>query len=576
GPEISISTGQPPEGLVRRDDVDPGSLPTRPGTVREEGSREISRPTHLETFKKPNILLRILAKIPEICENIVLLGTPALMKYMESRGMAREPYTFTMPGTHGRMVELDGHIGPKKIPKGMTHTEVQTQLQEKLDAGHKVLAAVTSGARTGGCTVDDMTNLMFFLQVRAEDQQGSSFKDGAFNLPDPDGRLGRFLDSCPQAYQRNESSAVGGGSRGIDADGSAKKRDQLLPHHMKSLKYVSVPPSDTVPEGRIILKMERTGKFFKGTVEKGGGLHVGGPPVGNRADLDATMGHVIKSGRRTPGPDAFSGHLPVAVKSEYRELMRSMPEAREALKHNDPFSPGGGIRVMYENAQRVIQGVMDGDVEVTPEALDKLNKFVRKLEANYPDPGVRFGNEVVFSIEDLISEPVPDPGPLTPPQVGGEPELEVRTPPPPPSREGRPPLSSHMTRDEEIAFEQMDAQMTSLQSDYFARKFERLQEKLQAKYALGSPGGAPPKAVTDLTEALGVRNALLADEPEVDASEGVVDAWETDVDDYVDHVREQLDAFKALPPGDNVDDHEIADLVNEIDEGLVYLQFDRE
>jgi hypothetical protein len=514
GPEISITTQDRPPGLVRRDDHDGGTIPTGSGTARTQGSQEISRPTQLETQKKPHILLRILAAIPEICANIVLLGAPALQKYMESRGMAREPYNFTLPGTHGRKVEVDGHIGPKKIPKGMTHDEVQAQLQDKINAGHKVYESVMNGTRTDGCTVDDVTNLMFFLQVRGEDQQGSCFKDGTFNLPDPDGKLRKFLDSCPEAYQRSSSLAPDEGHRGIDAYGSAKKKDQLLPHHMKTLHYFSVPQSETMPEGRIILKMERNGKFYSRPKVS----DPDGPSrQSNRHDLGATMKHVFK-GTVKPGEQSFTEHLPPAVKHEYREIMRYLPpEARAEMERNGPFTREGGIRVMHENANRVLAGAYDGAPELTEEVMDKLKVFINKLHENYPDPQVRFGNEVVFSSDNLISEPEPEI------ESEPEPEIEVQRDEPPTltsvGRQSLPPGPMLTSEPEMVPLSQFDLTYHPhpIEDEDLSGRLGKLGEDLQTWGETTFTDEPAPREHTRLTAALTRYNELMAQsvEPEL-------------------------------------------------------------
>lgn len=542
GPGIGLDESQPPEGLVRREDVPSGQLPTNPGKVREEGGKDISRPTKLENFKKPNILIRALAMIPEICANIVLLGMPAIMKAMEGKEPPT-PFTVQLPGTNGRTVELDGHIGPKKIPKGMTHEQVQTRLQQKIDDGYKVYTAVMNGDREGGCTVSDMTNLMFFLQARAEDKQGACFKDGAFSLPDPGNRLRKFLDSCPEAYQRSSSFAPGEGHRGIDARGSGKKLDQLLPHHLTSLHYCTLPSSDTLPEDRIYLKMEPHGKFLS---RPQSGADPEGPSRSmNRHDFGASFKHVFSS-LKTPGEVSFTERLPAAVKNDYRELLRQMPEsARQMLSENQPFSRTGGIRVMLDNAMALLQhdALSEPEDKLTDEAREKLVNFVKRLHQEYPSPEVRFGNEVIFSSEELISAPeVEITGPITP-QVSVNPAM---------------------------------GQIESFANDAFTKEVEGLRKNLQSTLdGLAPPH--PPELVS-LLKALDSHGTVVEGEPmalgdlfsdEVPTiPKETLEQWRDQQSEFGDLLKKGLEDFAPKLSQDDVNFTEIQQQMAALQKGI--------
>lgn len=561
-PTVDISTLPPtgeqqdsprPEGLVRRDEVDPGHLPSNPGKVRGEGSKEVSQPTKLEHHNKPNLLIRILAKIPDICANIVLFGMPAIMKAMEGKG-APEPYTFTLPGTNGRKVELDGHIGPKKIPKGMTHAEVQERLQEKINDGYKVYQDVTSGARKDGCTVEDMTNLMFFLQARGEDRQGSCFKDGAFSLPDPDNRIRNFLDSCPQAYQRSGSFPPDGTHRGMDAYGSGSKLDQLLPHHMKTLHYCTLPSPDGQSGDRIYLKMEPHGSFLS---RPKGGLDPDGPsrPM-NRHDIGASFKHVFQS-TKTDGAKTFTERMPAAIKNEYRELMRGLSgDYARILDEGKPFSPSGGIRVMLENALAILE--LDQHAQPSEKLTDqqraKVLNFVDRLHQKYPDPDIRVGNEIIFSEKELLQEPEPE---VEPPPLTQSPKQTVPIP-------TVAPLTSPVVT--------LDGTAPSIQDSQFSTQVSNLREAMEKWQEDHFEDGVIPRPFANLTkvlakyeevvEALPENMSLFSEEDEV--QESVVDR-ERALAEYTIELRNALLTYSGqLREGDEEGHEAIEQMIDKL------------
>ncbi|MCP4042078.1 MAG: hypothetical protein GY731_09025, partial [Gammaproteobacteria bacterium] len=84
-------------------------------------------------------------------------------------------------------------------------------------------------------TVENVADLMWALQIKAEQATGKPFSRGAMSIPDPDSKIRKFLDRCMnvkvegtvEAYNRQSSHLTehqeisGGSSRGIDMyDGS--------------------------------------------------------------------------------------------------------------------------------------------------------------------------------------------------------------------------------------------------------------------------------------------------------------------------------------------------------------------
>ncbi|WP_075089290.1 hypothetical protein [Verrucomicrobium spinosum] len=318
---------------------------------------------------------------------------------------------------------------------------------------------------------------------------------------------------------------------------------------MKTLHYFSVPQSETMPEGRIILKMEQNGKFYsRPKVSDPDGPH----RKGSLHDLGATMKHVFK-GTIKPGEQSFTEHLPPAVKHEYREIMRYLPpEARAEMERNGPFTREGGIRVMHENANRVLAGAYDDAPELTEEVMDKLKGFINKLHENYPDPQVRFGNEVVFNSDDLISEPAPE--------VEPEPEIEVQRDEPPTlssvGRQSLPPGPMLTSLPERVPLSQFDLTYHphAIEDDDLSGRLGKLGEDLQTWGETTFTDEPAPREHTRLTAALARYNELMEQsvEPQLDLfgddpdPEAVLESHEQrkeDLEASAKELREALNGF---------------------------------
>ncbi len=332
-------------------------------------------------------------------------------KLAENYGTKKTPDTpvkITLPGSD-KEITLDRSMLPGRIPKGMTHGELQAKIQAKVDAGHELVNSVTVGKHDERCTVKDMTNIMFFLQCKAEaTKTDGHFHEGAFSLPDPGQRLRKFLDGCPEAYQRDSSHVSGfqtqdgGKHRGIDAYGSGKNFDELLPNGMKTLLYGTMQQSDALhmPGDRLYLKIESHGAWA--TKPKGGGDEGGPHRLGNHHDVGAILGHslsFINSRGQGSAAGTFKERIPSPTKKSFEALIKNAPEDLQGiLKKDNPTSTAGGIRVMLANVETALN---KKDPVPDTDTLKALNQFKSDTMRDYDNTSLRIGNEIIFTAGDL-------------------------------------------------------------------------------------------------------------------------------------------------------------------------------
>lgn len=110
----------------------------------------------------------------------------------------------------------------------------------------------------------EVSDLMWFLRIKAEEVAQSPFEKGALSIPDPANVIRGYLDRCPDAYNRlsshlPEQQALPGGSpRGIDFDqGDIANPDELLPYGMGTLLMQSTRMSSG--DERLFIKLEGHG-----------------------------------------------------------------------------------------------------------------------------------------------------------------------------------------------------------------------------------------------------------------------------------------------------------------------------
>jgi len=336
----------------------------------------------------------------------------------------------------GQTVRMDSRVLPLKLPRGTDPQTVITGIQAKITSGEQLYAQILSGAKEPPCTTKDMTDLGWFLQAKCESKLGENFRDGAMTLPDPGGKLQNFLDSHPKAYQR-ESSHInafqkmpGGTHRGIDARGSSvANMSDVMPYGLKTMLFgkLSASKENGLPENRLYIKMEVHGcpSFNKAILSARGTPYDTRGPGGNFkrtwADFKDTLGHTfnflignpkLPSGATKLG--ACKERLPSVVTNGFKSLQKMATDGghgglSDILNAGAPTNKSNGIRVMYANAQKALAKLDDLGIARGGTIETALKMFIDGVRNNprLDNIDVRFGEEVVFSSQDLGLAPNP-------------------------------------------------------------------------------------------------------------------------------------------------------------------------
>jgi hypothetical protein len=394
------------------------TIPRNPRVVQDEGRQQIPRPSgHLRRFTAvlvgTGFALRTALAIGTlgISEGLgklgKLIGSAIYNKATGMHKIDRDPVTLNLPGEGGGPVQLNARILPQRIPRNMSTEQCLQQIQGKINTGHQLVTDLLNGnVPTRRCTVEDMTNIMWYLQVKGEQQKGN-YSQGALSIPDPDHRIRDFLDTCKEGYQR-ESSHIsgfqvqeGGKHRGIDCYGSGNNMQELLPYGRSALLYGSLNRGEgmQMPNDRLWMKIESHGAWL--TSPKGG-RDVDGPGrTANRHDVGAFWGHTFSFlATRGQGSAAgtFKERIPDTVKNDFKDLCRAAPQnIRDILTANTPTDKAKGLRVMYQNAKNARDALPLEDSPLRTQ----LNNFIQNLEQNYDNLDVRIGNEVILTQQDL-------------------------------------------------------------------------------------------------------------------------------------------------------------------------------
>ena len=412
--DVAPTHTAPVQEQTRPTEVLGQTIPRAPGEARQQTQQELPQAPPLAqrtATPEPSGAKKVLEPLLSGLRNI----GQAIVKAFGRPQQFPQTLRMIMPQS-GTAFNLDTKCLPATLPKGISIGEFQARLQGKINEGYQLVQDLTNGRIPNRqCTVEDMTNVMWFLQVQGESKVGQSFSQGAFSIPDPNGNIHRFLDSCPEAYQR-ESSHIdeiqrhpGCKHRGIDARGSNANLDQLLPHGMQTLLYGKLPKEEAqLPEQRLFMKIEEHGCFLS---KPKGGRDVDGPgrPY-NRHDLGAFLGHVgttipsllRKLSGKGEGEGTFKERLPPTLTNSYNALMKGMhPEVRGFLEYGNPTSKSGGVRVMLDN----INTVLDNEhLKASPEQRKQLEQFKAEFLSGrhgMDHPECRVGEEVVFNAHEL-------------------------------------------------------------------------------------------------------------------------------------------------------------------------------
>ena len=337
----------------------------------------------------------------------------------------------------GKSVEFPSSFMGSKIPPGKTKAELVREVQNKINAGERLLSQIEKGTAKTPCSLENMTDLMTYLQARGQAEHGHH-SEGSMSIPDPDNKIKKFLDSNPDAYQRksshigefqNDQDAVGT-QRGIDAYGRTKNPKEMLPNNMKTVMYGTMKQSDTLKmnENRLWLKMEPHGAWaFSPKVNDPNGpkrsanAHDGKAAVGHTFSFLETRGQGSKAGTRKE-------RIPGDITKEWKAIQKM---AREELKSKTGVSKemdsmlreGEGLQTA--RGVRFISSYMD-ELQKSPQLSDKTKEKIGKLQEKFAKEfpqdtlNVRIGNEVILKTSDLrprSEDLIPPPIPIKPPQV---------------------------------------------------------------------------------------------------------------------------------------------------------------
>lgn len=329
----------------------------------------------------------------------------------------------------GQDVKLPAKFMGDKLPKGKTQDQLRDEVQEKINNGERLLHQIESNQTNGPCSLKNMTDLMTYMQAKAQ-VQGGNFHEGSMSIPDPDNKIKNFLDTCPEAYQRQSSHIsefqnqgdAKGTHRGIDAYGRTKNPDQMLPNNMKTVMYGSMnqdAPGMKMPENRLWLKMEPHGAWaFSPTVNDPNGPQ----RAANRHDGKAAVGHSL-SFMETRGEGSKAGtrkeRIPDDIKTAWKDFQA---EARQDLKGKNPSDEVNAMLRKGEGLQtaRGVRFINDylNTLKNTPELSDNIREkaahMQHTLKSRFPEQtmNVRIGNEVILSNQELRPRSMNDiPGP---------------------------------------------------------------------------------------------------------------------------------------------------------------------
>ena len=336
-----------------------------------------------------------------------------------------EPARFqvTVPQLLGNATNLnfDGKILPSSARRGMRTQQLQTEVQEKINAGYDLLQKIKNDEHNQRATKEDISNIMFYIQAKGELTTGKSTESCAYNIPDPGCKIRKFLDSCPDSYQRASTHLKdfqkldGGKHRGIDLTaGGRKSLSEFLPFGKETLMFGSLPKNEnlSMTEDRLFLKMEWAGCPLKGPSS---GYDKDGPRRAAKFhDVQIFVDHTgttIASKLGIHKGPSQKERVPKDITKAYIALQK-IDELKEGLSKNKPIVQKGvikrkldanksaGIRIMYANAKNEYARLNNWEVgrpdEKNIDTAVKLKTFIEELEKNYTHLDVRIGNEVIF------------------------------------------------------------------------------------------------------------------------------------------------------------------------------------
>lgn len=344
----------------------------------------------------------------------------------EVHARAQTSVTLNLP--HGRTADVKLSGLPQSLVESTGAGAIQQALQQKVDNGRNIMQSVMNGTiqQPTNPSLQDVSDVMWFLQCTCEAKAGMQYSSGAMTIPDTNGRVRAYMDSCAEVYVRSSShmddwggfqTRADGAHRGIDVkqDGNLAT---ALPHERAHVLFGQLAQDTNLkmPEGRLFLKLEGHGCRI-GDVNK---IRIArhGTTAQSRAvrlsDIQQSVGHTASfaktRGASTVNPTERKERIPSDIKSQYKDLQKLVkddPQLNAQMKEGQPTKRSGGVRVMYDNlietskllAQKFGQG-NDAAVQTLKTQIDDMRAA---LEQRF-DPAtlhLRIGNEVILTAGDL-------------------------------------------------------------------------------------------------------------------------------------------------------------------------------
>ncbi len=277
--------------------------------------------------------------------------------------------TFTVPGRSDAVYKLAEHSLPMSVVLNDSQEGLHEKIQAKIDNGARIVSDVAAGKIDTSVkpSAKDVADVMWFLQAAAELKIDSSFESGAVTIEDQGGKLRKWLDTCPDAYQRTSSHTEGfqklpdGVQRGIDMTSKDDTVDTLLPNNRKTVLYGRFAQNNDPSKGPVLktellfVKLEShgcklTGKTFNPDANA--------PTIPlwklSREDIKESILHAFSflqgSAARASGDhgaDTRKERIPKEAINAFKQLKEDMPKMlRSPLAAVDLKSDSDGIRMM--------------------------------------------------------------------------------------------------------------------------------------------------------------------------------------------------------------------------------------
>jgi len=422
---IDIAQNQPPlapqlpenQENIRQNPLNDGPLPRNVGEARQQ--QFVPQQSKTPWLKKAVVAVGVLLWAP-----LRLSFNASKWGYNKIKAQKKDDqagFQVTVPRLAGGATDLnfDGKILPSSARRGMTTEQLQNEVQEKINAGHDLLLKIKAEEHNLPATKKDISDIMFYMQAKGELTTGKSTESCAYNIPDPGCKIRKFLDSCPDTYQRASTHLKdfqkldGGKHRGIDLTaGGRQSLDEFLPFGKETLMFGSLRNDNNdknlgMPDDRLFLKMEWAGCPLKGPSS---GYDKDGPRRASKFhDIGIFVDHAgttIASKLGIHKGPSQKERVPKDITKAYIDLQK-IDELNVGLSENKPIVQKGlifkkldanksaGIRIMYRNAIKE-RDRTDRDNNLNPITAQLLDDFIEELEENYTHLKVRIGNEVIF------------------------------------------------------------------------------------------------------------------------------------------------------------------------------------